>query len=102
MTKKKILTAMLKKTLACPGTQILLIGTVHKPISAKGDLKKVKKGFKQFASKVFFPLPQFGELKGIWQKYIEFKVENHNVMLDELNYQDRMEKMGQGGGRMDD
>lgn len=102
MTKKKILSAFLKKTLACPGTQILLIGTVHKPISAKGDLKKVKKGFKQFAAKVFFPLPQFGELKGIWQKYIETKVENHNVELDEKNYQDRMEMMSQNPGRMDD
>jgi len=93
---------MLKKTLACVGTQILVIGTVHKPISAKGDLKKLKKGFKSFASKVFFPLPQFGELKGIWQKYIEAKVGKHNEDLDALNYEHRMETMGSGAGRMDD
>lgn len=73
----------LKKTLLLP--QILVIGTVHKPISAKGDLKKLKKGFKTFTSKVFFPLPQFGELKGIWQKYIESKVEVHNAELDAQN-----------------
>lgn len=63
---KKVLGKDLKKTLTFP--QILVIGTVHKPISAKGDLKKLKKGFKTYAAKVFFPLPQFAELKSIWQK----------------------------------
>lgn len=76
----------------------MVIGTVHKPISAKGDLKKLKKGFKTFQAKVFFPLPQFGELKSIWQKQIETKVNTHNMDLDKLNYEFRMDLMNQNGG----
>lgn len=86
---KKVLGKDMKKTLTFP--QILVIATVHRPISTKGDLKKLKKGFKSFAGKLFFPLPQFAELKSIWQKYIETKINIHNSVVEDENEKYRMD-----------